>query len=76
MKSKLRKIGNSLGVTLPSGELKALGASTGDMLELEIVRVIPAARQRWDNAEAWRGGDASEVMLDVDNEFDEAEWEW
>ena len=76
MKTKLRKIGNSLGITIPSGELRELGASTGDMLEVEILRVLPTTRSGWDNAEAWRNSSEKEFLIDIDNEFDETEWEW
>ena len=76
MKLKLRKVGNSLGITIPASQLKALGASSGDLLELELIRVIPATRSGWDKPEAWTGSDIEPLYLDVDNEFDELEWEW
>ena len=76
MKTKLRKIGNSLGITIPSGELRELGASTGDMLEVEILRVLPTTRSGWDNSEAWSNSRENELLIDIDNEFDETEWEW
>ena len=76
MKTKLRKIGNSLGITIPSGELRELGASTGDMLEVEILRVLPTTRSGWDNSETWRNSSENELLIDIDNEFDETEWEW
>jgi len=36
MKSTIKKIGNSQGVILPSGMLKALGLGLGDMVELVL----------------------------------------
>ncbi len=36
MKSTIKKIGNSQGVILPSGMLKALGLGLGDMVEMVL----------------------------------------
>jgi len=76
VKTKLRKIGNSLGITIPSGELKALGATSGDLLEVELVRVIPAVRSDWDDPKVWQLDSEEQLLIDVENEFDETEWEW
>lgn len=35
MKQKVIKIGNSLGVTIPSGFVKAVGVRQGDMVEVK-----------------------------------------
>lgn len=41
---KIIKIGTSRGVTLPAKELKALGASEGDDVEITVRLKHPAAR--------------------------------
>ena len=40
MQAKIRPIGNSLGITIPTNELKALSAHPGDIIEVQITRVI------------------------------------
>jgi antitoxin component of MazEF toxin-antitoxin module len=50
MQVKLRQVGNSIGLTIPTNELKLMNAQLGDIVEIEIKRVIRNARADWDNA--------------------------
>lgn len=75
MQAKLRQIGNSVGLTIPSSELKLMGANVGDMVEIEIKRVIRPVRSDWDNPDAWPGADNEPLLLDGLPESDE-DWQW
>ncbi len=75
MEAKLRQVGNSLGFTLPAAELKAFNARPGDILELEIKRVVCHARADWDSASQWPGADEESVIAE-DTAFDRDEWQW
>ena len=37
MKSKIKRIGNSQGIVLPAGMLKALGLGLGDPVEINLI---------------------------------------
>ena len=78
MRVKLRRVGNSVGVTIPASELKAIAAKAGDMVELEIKQVIQPARNSWDDPAQWRGADKEPQLLEgvPEAEFDEEEWQW
>ncbi len=78
MRVKLRQVGNSVGVTIPTNELKAIAAVVGDMVELEIKHVIRPARNAWDDPGQWQGADKEPRLLEdvPEAEFDEEEWQW
>ncbi len=44
MQVTLRQVGNSIGLTIPTSELKLMNAHVGDLVEIEIKRVIRHAR--------------------------------
>lgn len=77
MQVKLRQVGNSVGVTIPNSELKRMDAAIGDIVEIEIIRVLRSARADWDNPERWAGADSEPLLLDTlpSPEFDK-EWQW
>ena len=78
MQAKLRQIGNSIGMTIPSSELKALCARPGDTVEVQITKVVHHVRAGWDDPKVWH--DANKVPLHLENlsgnDFDEQEWVW
>ncbi|MEJ2416263.1 MAG: hypothetical protein P8Y45_04915 [Exilibacterium sp.] len=79
MQTKLRPLGNSVGVAIPAHELRALDAKVGDLIEIEIKRVIRHVREGWDNPAVWAGADEDELLLKdaPATEFDNIEeWEW
>lgn len=79
MLSKLRPIGNSLGLTLPASELKTLNAQSGDLVEIQIIRVVRHAREGWDDPKQWAGVAEESLHLDTlpDNDFDsDGDWQW
>lgn len=78
MRAKLRPVGNSVGLTIPASELRAVGAKAGDEVELEIKRVIRLSREDWNDPTSWPGAvDESPLMDDLPrNEFDVEDWEW
>ncbi len=78
MRVKLRQVGNSVGVTIPANELKAIAAEVGDMVELEIKQVIRPARTAWDDPGQWQGADNEPQLLEgvPEADFDEEEWQW
>ena len=78
MRVKLRQVGNSVGVTIPANELKAIAAEVGDMVELEIKQVIRPTRNAWDDPCQWQGADKEPQLLEgvPEAEFDEEEWQW
>lgn len=78
MRVKLRQVGNSVGLTIPASELRALEAEVGDEVELEITRVIPRPRSGWDDPRRWSGAGEAPLLLDEQpaTRFDEAEWQW
>jgi antitoxin component of MazEF toxin-antitoxin module len=78
MKAKLRRVGNSIGLTIPASELRAMEAGNGDIVEVELKRVIRSAREGWDDAEQWRGAENEVMLLDVEpvNDFDDKDWQW
>jgi antitoxin component of MazEF toxin-antitoxin module len=77
MQVKLRQVGNSVGVTIPNSELKRMDAAIGDIVEIEIIRVVRNARADWDKQDRWSGADQEPLLLDAlpSPEFDK-EWQW
>lgn len=75
MQAKLRQVGNSVGLTIPNSELKVMNARVGDVVEIEIKRVIHPVRAGWDTPEAWQGADNEPLLLDGVPEPDE-DWQW
>lgn len=75
---KLRQVGNSVGLTIPSSELQSMNAKAGDIVELEIKRVVRHVRAGWDDAALWDGADDEPLLLDgsTKSSFDSDEWEW
>ena len=78
MRAKLRQVGNSVGLTIPASELRALEAEVGDEIELEIVRAVRPLRVAWDDPVKWRGAGEEELLLDDQpaTDFDADEWQW
>lgn len=75
---KWRQVGNSVGLTIPSSELQSLNAKAGDIVELEISRVVRHVRDGWEDDSLWEGADDEPILLDGSSEssFDGDEWEW
>ena len=78
MRAKLRQVGNSVGLTLPASELRALEAEVGDEIELEIIRVVRPQRAAWDDPGKWQGAGEEDLLLDDQpaTDFDASEWQW
>ena len=78
MQVKLRQVGNSVGLTIPASELRSINAQAGDVIELEIKRVIHHVREGWNDASLWQGAGDESLLLDGAHEsiFDNEEWEW
>jgi antitoxin component of MazEF toxin-antitoxin module len=78
MRAKLRQVGNSVGLTIPASELKAVEAQVGDMVELEIKQVIRPSRSTWNDPAQWQGADKEPLLLDdvAEPEFDQEDWQW
>ena len=73
MQAKLRPVGNSVGLTIPSSELQAVNAKAGDIVELEIKHVVRHVRAGWDDAALWQAADGESLLLET---FYDEEWEW
>ncbi len=78
MKVKLRRVGNSVGLTIPASELRALGARNGDLVEVELKRVIRSVREGWSDLKQWHGVENEALLLDEEpgNNFDREDWQW
>ena len=78
LQAKLIKVGNSTGLTIPASVLKAVDATSGDVVEFEIKRVLKGVRAGWGDPVMWRGADESPILLDDApvNDFDNEDWEW
>ena len=78
MQIKLRQVGNSVGLTLPASELKAISAEVGDTIELDIKRVVRHVRDGWEDAALWQGANDEPMLLEGSPEpsFDDDGWEW
>lgn len=78
MRAKLRQVGNSIGLTIPANELRALEAEVGDEVEVEIIRVIHRPRLAWDDPVRWQGAGEEPLLLDdlPPSDFDTKDWQW
>lgn len=81
MKIALTKIGNSKGIIIPSRILKLLGLEKEVSLTVEnnnlIISSASAPRQGWEEQFLAAGaGEEKNLMGDIENEFDQEEWEW
>ncbi|WP_192484834.1 MULTISPECIES: hypothetical protein [Cysteiniphilum] len=78
MQTKLRAIGNSVGITIPASELKTLSAHIGDTIEINIVKVIKTPRSSWNDVSLWQNAKHEPLHLNdlSNNNFDENEWQW
>ena len=78
MQVKLRQVGNSVGLTIPSSELKSINAKPGDVIEFEIKRVVRHVRANWEDAALWQGANDEPMLLEgaPESSFDDDEWEW
>jgi len=81
----LTKWGNSVGVRIPTGELKAANAYVGEKFELSVnaqggFTMIPLKNPQEGWLEAFNAmADAGEdkmLIEDLPNEFDKDEWTW
>ena len=78
MKAKLRRVGNRIGLTIPASELRALNAGYGDIVEVELKKVISSVRAGWADPMQWLGAESNSMLLDVEaaNDFDDKDWQW
>ena len=78
MRAKLRQVGNSIGLTIPASELRAINAEAGDTVEIEIKEVIKSPRETWDDPAKWQGaGDEAPLLAEeLENDFERVDWEW
>ena len=83
MKTRLVQIGNSRGVRLPAGVIKACGFDHELEMRIEdgtvVLEPMRKVREGWDQAfEAMaESGDDKAVMDDgLANEFDREDWTW
>ncbi len=78
MKAKLRRVGNSIGLTIPASELRAMDAENGDIVEIELKKVIRSVRGGWTDPKRWQGAESDTLLLDVEpvNDFDAKDWQW
>jgi antitoxin component of MazEF toxin-antitoxin module len=78
MRAKLRQVGNSIGLTIPASDLRAIDAEAGDTVEIEIKRVIKSLRETWDDPARWRGASDEPPLPkeEQETEFERADWEW
>ena len=78
MRAKLRQVGNSIGLTIPASELRALEAEVGDEVEVVIVRVIHRPRLAWDDPARWPGSSEEPLLLEdlPPSDFDNEDWQW
>lgn len=83
MKTNIVTIGNSQGIRIPKILLEQ--SKLSGEVELEVkgdsIVILPAkkARQNWDEEfqkALAEGGDEESLGGDLQNNFDEAEWEW
>ena len=78
MRARLRPVGNSIGVIVPAHELRAISATAGDVVDLEIRGVVRRARAGWNDPTRWEGAAEEPLLLAgaPETAFDEGEWEW
>ena len=77
MHTKLRQVGNSVGLTIPASELKRIGAKAGDIIDLKINKVIRHARSGWHDSSRWLGAKDAPLLLDSEQStFDNEDWQW
>lgn len=83
MRTHLVRIGNSQGVRIPKTIIEECGLVEHVELRVEgnslIITPARTLREGWDEAFAQmseRGDDALLLPDDLENEFDETEWEW
>ena len=78
MRAKLRQVGNSIGLTIPASELRALEAEVGDEVEVEILRVIQRPRMTWNDPGKWKGATEERPLLgdQLPSDFDTEDWQW
>ncbi len=78
LQAKLIKVGNSTGLTVPASALRAINATSGDIVEFEITRIVEGVRTDWNDASKWQGVDKAPMLLDgtQSNDFDDEEWSW
>jgi antitoxin MazE len=82
MKTNIVTIGNSQGIRIPKVLLEQSKLSGEVELEVrgESIVILPSKkpRENWDEAfkQAKESGDEEIFGEDIQNEFDEEEWEW
>ncbi|MBN1355092.1 AbrB/MazE/SpoVT family DNA-binding domain-containing protein [bacterium] len=84
MKTRIVKIGNSQGIRIPKPILDQTGLKEEVEISIEndalVIRSLTRARSGWDQifAEMRECGDDNmlDSMDELDNEFDEKDWEW
>ena len=83
MKTKLRKIGNSLGVILSKRFLEEVNIETKDELEIVVkdgkilIQKVAELRNNW-TEQFLEAGSLQDVPVEMNfsNKFDEEEWTW
>jgi antitoxin MazE len=83
MKADLIRIGNSRGVRIPKAVIDQCGLGKRVEMRVEgdnlIITSVKAPRSGWDEAfkaMAKEGDDAPLLPEDLEQGFDETEWEW
>lgn len=83
MKTRLVQIGNSRGVRLPAGVIKACGFDNELEMRIEdgavVLEPVRSVREGWDQAfEAMAEAcdDTTVMGEDLANEFDREDWTW
>lgn len=78
MRAKLRRVGNSIGLTIPASELRAIEAQNGDIVEFELKRVVRSLRAGWNDPGTWPGAPNETMLINVvpANDFDDKDWLW
>lgn len=71
MKCKLRKLGHSLGITIPANLLKKLRLGVGDSIEIDILTPAPCPRYE---VEYSIDGLAKMIELEIPKECDVLSW--
>lgn len=82
MKTKILKVGNGLGVIIPSNILHQLNLSAGSEVMLSVkngtIFINNDVRKGWSKAakQMTEAGDDKLLISDLPNEFDHSEWTW
>ena len=83
VKADLIRIGNSRGIRIPKSVIEQCGFGSRVEIRVEgasvVITPVDAVRSGWDDAfkaMAEQGDDALLLPDDLEQSFDETEWEW